>query len=324
METRSNHVLVGAVVLILLAVLALFTVWLARVSTGSDREYDIFFKQSVDGLSPGSQVTFSGVPSGQVKEIAFWTDPQFVRVRITVKSDVPILQGTTAAIQGSFTGPSTVQLDGAVKGAPPIACPRENPKSACPLGVPVIPAKTAGLGALLNSAPKLLERLSTLTERLTELIGDKNQASIAGILENTNRLTRALADRGPEIAATLAETRVTIQKAGLAAEQIGQLAATTNGVLAEDIKPAVQNLNRAIASAQHSMETLDATIGDARPGLQAFSQKTIPEVGQLVQDLRQMSAALTSVAEKLDQGGATGLLGPPKLPDYDPKGAPRR
>lgn len=317
METRSNHVLVGAVVLILLAVLALFTVWLARFGTADEREYDIFFKQSVDGVSPGSSVTFSGVPSGVVKEIAFWKpDPQFVRVRIAVKGEVPILQGTTATILGSFTGTSTIQLDGAVKDAPPITCPEENPKSACPLGVPTIPPKPGGLGALLNSAPKLLERLATLTERLTELLGDKNQASIAGILANTNRLSRALADRGPEIAATLAETRVTIQKAGIAAEQIGNLAGTTDGLLANDIRPMIGNLNRTIASAQRSMETLDATIGDARPGLQAFSKKTVPEIGQLIQDLRQMALALTSVAEKLDQGGAGGLIGAPKLPDY--------
>jgi len=320
METRSNHVLVGAVVLILLAVLALFTVWLARLSGGNERQYDIFFKQSVDGLSPGSAVTFSGVPSGQVKEIEFWKpDPQFVRVRISVKDDVPILEGTTGTIQGSFTGPSTVQLDGAVKGAPPIACPRENPKSACPLGVPVIPTKPGGIGALLSSAPKLLERLTTLTERLTELIGDKNQNSIAGILDNTNKLTKALADRGPEIGQSLAELRVTLQKAGVAAEQIGQLAGTTNGILADDVKPMVGNLNRTIAAAQHSMETLDATIGDARPGMQAFSKKTVPEIGQLIQDLRQMAIALSSVAEKLDNGGAGSLLGAPKLPDYKKK-----
>ena len=49
METRSNHVLVGAVVLILLAVLALFTVWLARLNGGSEKQYDIFFKEAVDG-----------------------------------------------------------------------------------------------------------------------------------------------------------------------------------------------------------------------------------------------------------------------------------
>lgn len=320
METRSNHVLVGAVVLILLAVLALFTVWIARLNGTSEKEYDIFFKQSVDGLAKGSVVTFSGVPLGQVKEIALWKrDPQFVRVRITVKDETPVLEGTTAGVQGSFTGTSTIQLDGAKKGAPPIACPAENTETACPYGVPVIPTKSIGFGALLSSAPQLLERLSTLTERLTDMLSDRNQNSIAGILANTNRLTSALADRGPEIAATLAETRVAIQKAGTAAEQIGQLAGTTNTMLSEDVRPAAANLNKAVESAQKSMDTLNAAIGDARPGLQAFSKQTIPEVGQLVRDLRVMSSALTSVAEKIDQGGASSLVGSPRLPDYKPK-----
>ncbi len=320
METRSNHVLVGAVVLILLAVLALFIVWLARLSGGDDREYDIFFRQSVDGLNRGSAVAFSGVPSGQVKDIEFWKpDPSLVRVRISVNKDVPILEGTTATLQGSFTGPSTVQLDGAVKGAPPIACPAVNPRASCPLDVPVIPAKPGGLGALFASAPKLLERLTTLTERLTDLLSDRNQNSIAGILANTNRLTDALADRGPEIAATLAETRIAIQKFGTATQQIGQLADTTNGVIASDVRPTIANLNQTIASAKRSMDALEQAIGDARPGVQAFSKKTMPEVGQLVQDLRVMAQSLSSVAEKLDQGGASSLVGSPKLPDYKPK-----
>lgn len=320
METRSNHVLVGAVVLILLAVLALFIVWLARLSGGDERQYDIFFSQSVDGLSPGSAVSFSGVPSGQVKTIEFWPpDPQLVRVRITVKRDVPILEGTTATIQSSFTGPSAVQLEGAIKGAPPIHCPEEHPKASCPLGVPVIPTKPGGLGAIFSSAPKLLERLTTLTERLTELMSDKNQASIAGILANTNRLTDALADRGPEIAATLAETRIAVQKFGVATEQIGALAKTTNGVVADDVKPTIANLNQTIASAKKSMDALEAMLNDARPGVQAFSKKTVPEVGQLIQDLRQMAASLSSVADKIDQGGASSLISSPQLPDYKPK-----
>jgi phospholipid/cholesterol/gamma-HCH transport system substrate-binding protein len=319
MENRSNHVLVGAVVLILLAVLALFTVWIARLGNATEREYDIFFKQAVDGLAKGSAVTYSGVPAGQVKQIALWRpDPQFVRVRISVGDDTPILQGTSATIQGSFTGTSTISLDGAVKGAPPITCPEQNPESECPYGVPVIPPKTGGLGAILNSAPQLLERLSTLTERLTGLVTDKNQASIAGILENTDRLSRALADRGPEIAATLAQARVTIQQAGVAAQQIGNLAQTTDGMIQSDVKPAMQNLNQAIASAKQSADTLNAAMQDARPGLQAFSKQTIPEVGQLVHDLRTMAAALTSVAEKVDRGGAGSIIGAPALPDYKP------
>jgi phospholipid/cholesterol/gamma-HCH transport system substrate-binding protein len=320
METRSNHVLVGAVVLILLAVLALFTVWIARLSGSAEKEYDIFFKQSVDGLNKGSAVAFSGVPAGQVKEISLWKpDPQFVRVRISVNDDTPVLEGTTATIQGvGFTGVSQIQLDGAVKNAPAISCPKLEPEKSCPYGVPVIPPKQGGLGAILSSAPQLLERFSTLTERLTEMLSDKNQKSITGILANTNRLTGALADRGPEIAAALAETRTAIKQAGDAAQQIGQLAGTTNTMINEDVRPATQNLGKAVAAAQRSMESLDAVIGDARPGVQAFSKQTIPEVGLLVHDLRQMSAALTSVAEKIDQGGAGALVGSSKLPDYKP------
>ena len=252
-----------------------------------------------------------------MKEIRIF-DPQFVRVRVQVTDDVPILQGTTATIQGSFTGTSTVSLDGGVKGEPPIACPEEHPETKCPYGVPVIPTKTGGLGAILNSAPQLLERLSTLTERLTGLLTDRNQASIAGILDNTNRLTHALADRGPEIAQTLAQTRVAIAQAGTAAKQIGDLAQTSNGLLANDVKPTLANLNATIASARASTDTLNAALGDARPGLQAFSKQTVPEVGQLVHDLRETAQALNSIATKVDQQGASSLIGSPKLPDYKP------
>ncbi|MDK2766175.1 MAG: MlaD family protein [Sphingomonas sp.] len=321
METRSNHVLVGAVVLILLAVLALFTVWLARVNTTSEKEYDIFFKQAVDGLNKGSQVAFSGVPAGQVKEIGlFKPDPSLVRVRIAVNSDVPVLQGTTATIQGvGFTGVSQIQLDGAVKGAPPIVCPDANPRSVCPLGVPVIPTKQGGLGALLNSAPRLLERLSTLTERLTELLSDRNQASISGILANTEKLTGELAKGAPDMRATLAELRITVQKAGVAAEQIGNLAGTTDRVLDKEIAPTMKDLRGAIASADKSMKALERTLGKADGGIDEVTTKTIPELNQLIQDLRQMTAALASVAEKIDREGAGSLIGSSKLPDYDPK-----
>lgn len=315
METRSNHVLVGAVVLILLALLAVFTVWIARLGGTHQAEYDIFFKQAVDGLAKGSQVTYSGVVSGQVKDIKIF-DPQFVRVRVQVTDDTPVVRGTTATIQGSFTGTSTVSLDGGLKGQPMLTCPDPDPTQVCPYGVPVIPPKAGGLGAILNSAPELLERLSTLTERLTGLLTDKNQASIAGILQNTNRLTSALADRGPEIAATLAQTRVAIQQAGNAAQQIGDLAQTSNGVLANDVKPTIANLNATIASVKRSTDTLNAALGDARPGLQAFSKQTVPEVGQLVHDLRETAQSLNSIAQKVDQQGAGSLIGSPKLPDY--------
>jgi phospholipid/cholesterol/gamma-HCH transport system substrate-binding protein len=312
METRSNHILVGGVVLGLLAALAGFIVWLAGINGGLTKSYDIFFQQSVEGLSQGGTVTYAGVPSGQVKHIELWRDnPGFVRVRIEVKSETPILQGTTASLQGSFTGPSSILLDGAVKGAPPIA-------DIGPAGAPVIPTKRSGLGALLNNAPQLLERISTLTERVTELLNDKNQKSLSGIFENTNRLTATLARNGPQIEATIAETRATIKSAGLAADELAKLAGTTNSLLDSDGRPMVVELRKTATQAQKSLASLDAVLSEARPGVQQLSNQTIPEIGQLVRDLRTMSEALGSVATKLDQGGAGALIGAPQLPDYKP------
>jgi phospholipid/cholesterol/gamma-HCH transport system substrate-binding protein len=313
METRSNHVLVGSVVLILLVASAIFTVWLARVADTEQKVYDIFFKQSVEGLARGSAASFSGVPVGQVEEIKIWKDdPDFIRVRIAVNSDVPILIGTTASIQGSFTGVSTLLLQGAKKGAPPIS-------DIGPAGAPVIPTRAGGLGALLNSAPQLLERLSTLTERLGLLLNDRNQQSMGNILANVDRLSGSLADRGPEIAATLAETRLTLQQAGRAAEQIGALAGTTNQLLDEQGRPLVTELRQTVTRARGSLDNLDAVLNDARPGVQAFSKQTLPEVGLLVRDLREMAEALSGVAERLNRGGAGGLIGSQKLPDYEGK-----
>ncbi|AMK16435.1 MULTISPECIES: MlaD family protein [Sphingobium] len=320
METRSNHVLVGTVTLLLLAAIMIAAFWFSRLSEGDNIEYDIFFKQSVNGLAKGSSVNYSGVPSGQVEKIELWKrDPGFVKVRISVREGTPVLQGTTATIAGvGFTGVSEIVLDGAVKGAPPIGCPEPNPLAACPDGVPVIPTKPGALGELLNNAPQLLERLSTLTERLTELLNDKNQQSIAGILTNLERVSGALADRSPEIAATLAEARIAIQRTGVAAEQIGKLAATTDSLLTDEGRPLMADLRKSVQSATRSIDTLDKTIAEAQPGVRAFSNQTMPEVNQLVRDLREMSRAFRGVAEKLDQQGAGSIVGSPKLPDYKP------
>lgn len=314
METRSNHVLVGAVVLALLAATIGFILWIAQIAGTDQKRYDIFFKTSVDGLAKGSSVAFAGVPSGKVEQIALMPDsPEFVRVRISVDEDVPVLQGTTATIAGvGFTGVSQINLNGAVKGAPPITDPG-------PYGVPVIPTKPGALGELLSSAPELLDHLSKLTERLTLLVSDKNQASITGILANVNRLSGDLAQRGPEISAALAETRATLHQVGIAADKIGALAGTTNDIMTTDGRPLVADLRRTAEAARRSMENLDAAVTDARPGLKALSTQTVPEVSQLVRDLTEMSAALSAVANRLDQGGAGGVLGGRKLPDYKPK-----
>lgn len=320
METRANHVWVGAITLALLAALALFIVWLAGLNKGAQNEYDIFFKQSVAGLAKGSEVSFSGVPSGQVTQIQLWPkDPEFVRVRVKVDETTPILVGTTATIQGSFTGVSTILLDGARRNAPPLTCEGDGiGKTACPEGVPVIPTKPGGLGELLANAPLLLERLATLTERLTLLLSDQNQASIQGILANTERMTGDLAQATPQVQRTMAELQVTLREAGEALDQFEKVTASTDRLLNQEGQSLAAQLRQTLNSADSAAKSLSATLDDARPAARQLSESTLPAAEAAMRDLRETSRALRSVTERIETQGAGGLLGGQKLPDYKP------
>ena len=314
METRSNYVMVGAVTLALLAGVLAFIVWLAGLSNNQSKCYDIYFAQAVSGLNKGSGVTFSGVPVGQVERISLLPNrPEFVWVRINVNPETPVLQGTTAQIKGvGFTGVSEIQLDGAAKGAAPI-------QQVGPQGCPVVPSSSGGLGALLNSAPELIDRIQRLTERLTELLSDKNQNSIADILENLDKTSKVLADRAPDLADAIADARVAVRDAGVAARNVAQLSDSTNKLVVEEGRPAAQDLRRAIGSVQKAADNLDSMISDARPGVQNFTKSTLPEANQLVRDLRELSVSLKGVSQRVEQGGIGGALGPEKLPDYKPR-----
>lgn len=319
METRANNVFVGAVTLALLAGLAAFFVWIARLNEGDQKKYDIFFKQSVNGLVNGSQVTFSGVPVGKIVKIELWPrDPSFVKVRISVDKAVPILIGTTATMQSSFTGNGEILLEGAVKGAMPIACPDENPKSLCPEGEPVIPTKRGGLGAILNSAPLLLDRLATLSDRLNTLLSDENQLAFKGILANTNRLTGGLADASPEVKTTLTDLQGTLKQATVTLASFDKAAGSANALLGDQDGSLARELRATLHSAQGAADELKATLNDARPATRQLSESTLPSADAALRELRAATRSLRAITEKIDEQGAGALTGGTKLPDFKP------
>ena len=313
METRSNYVMVGAVTVGLLIATLLFIVWLAGLSNKQTKCYDIYFAEGVGGLNKGSNVSFSGVPVGQVTKISLLPNrPEFVWVRIDVDSQTPVLQGTSAQIHGvGFTGVSEIQLTGAERGRPAI-------QQMGPQGCPVIPATSGGISALLNSAPELIDRIQRLTERLTELLSDKNQNSISDILENIDATTAELRKHAPEMGDTIAEIKIASHNAGIAANNVAALSNNANQLVSGPGRESIENLNKAIISARQAADNLNAMIGDARPGVQNFSKETLPEANKLVHDLRDLSQSLKQVSDRINRQGIGGAVGPEKLPDYKP------
>jgi phospholipid/cholesterol/gamma-HCH transport system substrate-binding protein len=311
METRSNHVLVGGVVLGIIVFAVAFIVWMSQVGNGHQQKYDVFFPSSVDGLAKGSQVTFSGVPVGKIDDIKLLPDsPELVRVRISIDDSTPVLKGTTATISGvGFTGVSQINLAGATKGQPPIT-------DLGPFGVPVIPTKPGALGQLLNSAPVILNKISLVLDRLTMMVDDRNQKSLRDILSNVDTLTGTLAQSAPELRQTLIAAQKTMTQAGVAADQFAKLAGGANQMLDSQGKPMIADLRETIRSAKESTQKLNALLDDARPGVQTLSKDTAPQIDQLIRDLSEMAETLTNTANKFNSSG--GLIGGRRLPDYKP------
>ncbi len=179
-----------------------------------------------------------------------------------------MLQGTTRADQGRRL--HRRQRNPARRRG---ARPRRRSASSARRAARSIPASSGGLGALLNSAPELIDRIQRLTERLTELLSDKNQNAIADILENIDAhhqgAGRPRARPGRRDRAMRGSRRATPASPR---SNVAALADSTNRLVNEQGKPAAEDLRKAIASVQQAADNLDAMITDARPGRAEFQQ----------------------------------------------------
>ena len=96
METRANHVLIGAFTLAIILAAVLFALWAAKYTTEkSYGEYDVVFQEAVTGLSVGSQVLYSGISVGAVRTLSLMKDdPRKVVARIRLNADTPVKTDT--------------------------------------------------------------------------------------------------------------------------------------------------------------------------------------------------------------------------------------
>jgi phospholipid/cholesterol/gamma-HCH transport system substrate-binding protein len=80
----------------------------------------------------------------------------------------------------------------------------------------------------------------------------------------------------------------------------------------------MQELRRTLTAARGAAEALEVTMNDVRPAARQMSESTLPAAEAALRDLRRTTASLREVAEALETGGAGGLIGGSKLPDYEP------
>jgi phospholipid/cholesterol/gamma-HCH transport system substrate-binding protein len=315
MEIRASYLLVGTVVLVLIAGLAAFSVWLVNADIDRQVEpYRIAFAGSVTGLQEGSQVRYRGVPIGRVTDIRI--DPErveWVLVEIEVDRGTPIRQDTVASLEmQGITGIAYVQLRGGTQdSATLVATGNES--------MPEIPSQRSTIERLFESTPELLVRSLGLVDRATVLLSEENLRALTKTLQNLETVTASLAAHGDDLGAVLGEARGVAQGVGSVVEKLGALAtdlrqlsakvdARVDGV-GDELSVTLADTRQAANTLGRASGSLEEMVGELRQPASDFAATGLYEFTQLVGETRQLIAALTRITKEFERDPAGFFIG---------------
>jgi len=307
-ETRASYLLVGVFVIAGITAMLAAAVWLAgsRTERGTVL-YDIYFEGSVTGLKPGNAVEYRGIPVGGVVDMRI--DPENVErvlVTIEVAAGTPIREDTeaTLALQG-ITGLSFIQLTGGTQGSPELK-PLPGRDRA------VIRSRPSQLAALIDAAPKLLERAINVVARLEELLSEENLAHVSNTLANVEAVTGGMVQSGGEIETMLTEGAATMEELRTVTERAGIMMASIQGDvggLAKETRLVLGEVRKAVARMAVASDEIATFLTENRGPLSDFSGTGLYEFSQLMSEARVLVAALSRLTEQIERDPARFLFG---------------
>jgi phospholipid/cholesterol/gamma-HCH transport system substrate-binding protein len=266
---------VGLFVSIAIAAFIFFVIWLTgRTGNEEMKRYSLLFSKDISGLSVGGPVKYMGMNIGTVVEMELEAKHGIrIIVEIEILESTPVDHGTFAslALQG-ITGVAVVNL----ASDPGDHAPLEKQEG---YKYPVIPVRIVGFSALMASAPEIMGKLDSLLTQAGKILGEENQASITGLLNNIEDITLSVA-----------EERETIAKIP-------------------------GNLNQTITEIQATVVQMQNILGELQPGLNS----TIENAGRSAENLASLTARMDALLQKhendMSQFMAEGLGSVPDLMD---------
>jgi phospholipid/cholesterol/gamma-HCH transport system substrate-binding protein len=301
METRANYLLIGAFTVAGFLALLGLVLWFMRVEL--DRQYayyDVVFP-SVSGLSNASEVRFSGLPVGQVIDVALAPDRSgSVRVRIEVRDGTPVRTSSVASIEAlGVTGVSFLGITSGNPDDPLLASVSDDP-------VPDIPSRPSTLQTLSESAPEIIDEILAISRSMAELLGPVTQDQVRGILDNVEsssaNLDQALRDIS-QATGTMSEAVDDI--AGFTAILEPATVAATAAL--ETADTTLQQVSALAVRAETTLDAGDAALASATRTLDGAAAFIASDLPPLADEARQTLAVLRDEAAAASAEAQTAL-----------------
>jgi phospholipid/cholesterol/gamma-HCH transport system substrate-binding protein len=297
METRAAYVVVGGFVLALIAGLVVAALWVAHGQfTKAQTRYDIYFASVTTGLVDGSVVQISGVQVGRVVEVALDpANPQRVRVTVEVKSDSPIRSDSVASIDiQTLTGTAAVAISPGSSAAPPIELTDDQ-------RYPVIWSRDSEIQKVVATIPDLLAKITNLSDRLGDVVDDRNRAALAATLDNLSRISSAVAARSGDL------DRLFVEGAADAQELHEVIASMNHAVRRVDT--VTDQASNTLDQASNTVRDFDQLVKDNQAPIKDFTQNGLGELRQLLARTETLVTAMTRAADTIERDPSSLLYG---------------
>jgi len=290
MERDAHYAAVGIATVALLAALAVFTIWLARLQFNNDYDvYDIVFYGPVRGLSEGGEVHFNGIRVGEVTDLNL--DPNkgdqvIARIRVDATTPVRVTSRAQLEPQG-ITGLNYIQI---TAGNPNSAILKtQYPDNI----VPVIQSQPSPIAELLSGSGTVLAQTVDALNRINRVLSDDNVRSFSTSLKNIESLTTELEARK----GMLEQLEQALTRANSAVAEYEQLAISTRRVVEGDGQRAVANVNAAAEEAREAVASINRSATSLERPLGDFATTGLPQLQQSIQQLDEATRSLQSLID---------------------------
>jgi phospholipid/cholesterol/gamma-HCH transport system substrate-binding protein len=303
MERDANYALVGAFVLVVALLGALFVYWYSDTREHRDYDrYEIYFSGSVSGLDKGAAVRYLGVGVGRVVDMRIDPrDSSRVEVIADIDARTPIsthtvaelnLQGVTGLLYiDLLEDRSNRRLGPAVAG----------------LRYPVIRSAPSRFDVFLARLPELVAAANDVAQRANRLLSDENLGAVAAAVTNLNKASSNLPQTVHELNTLITELR------GASAE-LGASARSAHAVIDEvspEVRATAQRMHAIADNLTDATSQLDKVIAENRRDIRSFARNGLPEIERFVREGRAAAQDIRALSSSLREDPTQLLYQPP-------------
>ncbi|HEY1874984.1 MAG TPA: MlaD family protein [Steroidobacteraceae bacterium] len=291
MEREANYAAVGAFVLIVALLGALFVYWYSDTREHRDyNRYEIYFTGSVSGLDKGGAVRYLGVGVGRVVDIRIDPrDSSRVEVIVDIDARTPISPHTVAELQlQGITGLLYIDLREDHKTqptTPPVAG----------LKYPVIRSAPSRFDVFLASLPELVVGANDVVKRAEQLLSNENLTAVSAAIGNLDKASSRLPQTVHDLNSLIGELRAASTELTASAQSAHQLLDSAQ----PEVRATLERV-RTIADnlAGFSLQ-LNKAIAENRQDIRTFTHEGLPEIERFAREGRAAAEDIQALANSL-------------------------